>query len=666
MKTIVSTLVLFIAFSCLSQKAPFKFGKLTKEEFSVKECSFYPEAQSMILGKYGFLRIVYNDNVQRWNYEMDVIVRKKIFSKEDKDAGSIKIRVYDPVEGTREEDVRSLKGVTYNVKAGKLEKTKLAKSSVFETRINDYVSEVSFTFPDVQEGSVIEYSYTIGSDFINSLNTWNFQSNVPVAYSEFVYRIPEYFDYQVSQEGSVILLESSKTERNETFTYSYMTQSTIQNATPRKVSNTMSSNSSQTQMIARDLLPIIDEPYMNNKVNIPNRLEFQLRSYKMPGAIREYVAGSYEKFNAEMLDRSSFGEKLSEGNFAKDKIAEIGNVSKTQMATQLHSWLQGHFTWNGYNGFTSSDAGRKAFKDAEGNVSDINLSYIAACREAGITAYPVILSTRGNGTPHPIYPAFDRFNYVLALVELDEGSFLVDPSSDLPFGSIPLKCRNYKGWKVSETGGSWIDLKSNSDYGSSVLITYEFDDENIKSKVSCKEDGYKAFATLDSYQKEGEESYFQNIEKNMEEWMFENPIMEESQWNMPVKYSYEITQEIDDASTIYLTPLLTGVVLDNPFKRETRMSNIDFAYNQSYMVIAQLNLPEGYSAELPASTAISLPDKAGSFTYTANQNGQTVQVLSSFKLNKTDFSSKEYGALKQFYQLMVDKNKEVVILKKGT
>ena len=58
-----------------------------------------------------------------------------------------------------------------------------------------------FTLPDVREGSVIEYAYTVTSDFLFNFQDWTFQRDIPVRWSEYRASIPEYFDYKMLHAG---------------------------------------------------------------------------------------------------------------------------------------------------------------------------------------------------------------------------------------------------------------------------------------------------------------------------------------------------------------------------------------------------------------------------------------------------------------------------------
>ena len=135
---------------------------------------------------------------------------------------------------------------------------------------------------------------------------------------------------------------------------------------------------------------------MNNKPNVPARLEFQLMSIHMPNRPIKMVAGNYEDFNKNIMDWTSFGKTLNNGNFAKDKIATLSEDPTTR-AKEIYTWLANHFSHNDVFGFTSDKVGRSAFNEGQGSVADINLTLVAVYREAGLEAYPVILSTRGHG-----------------------------------------------------------------------------------------------------------------------------------------------------------------------------------------------------------------------------------------------------------------------------
>ena len=51
-------------------------------------------------------------------------------------------------------------------------------------------------FPNVKDGSVLEWKYELMSENIFSLGTWYFQYSIPVVHSSYKVSIPSYFNYQ--------------------------------------------------------------------------------------------------------------------------------------------------------------------------------------------------------------------------------------------------------------------------------------------------------------------------------------------------------------------------------------------------------------------------------------------------------------------------------------
>ena len=81
--------------------------------------------------------------------------------------------------------------------------------------------------------------------------------------------------------------------------------------------------------------------------------------------------------------------------------------------------IQVNSVWDKHYHFLSNIAGKTLYKKKEGDVVDINLTLIAALKYHGLKAYPVILRTRNSGIPNPVYPDKYKFNYVIALVQID-------------------------------------------------------------------------------------------------------------------------------------------------------------------------------------------------------------------------------------------------------
>ncbi len=61
---------------------------------------------------------------------------------------------------------------------------------------------------------------------------------------------------------------------------------------------------------------------------------------------------------------------------------------------------------------------------------------------------------------------------------------------------------------------------------------------------------------------------------------------------------------------------------------------------------------------------LSLPNKDGKFIYQISTLGNKLICTLSFAINKSLFLPTEYDFLKQFYQMVINKQNEPVVLKK--
>ncbi len=652
-------LCLFVSLSVSAQKLPFKFGKVDVSDLEMKQCDFYPDATSMTLAEYGIINFKFSDD-HGFQYIMDVAVRKKIFKITDADQGNVKIHTYSPARGSAEEEISSLRAFCHNLVNGKVERIKLDNQEYFKKRLNDYWVEISFAIPNIKEGSVIEYTYKKTSDYLYNLTTWDFQSDIPAAHSEIRFTIPEYFNYQISQVGSSFITEDRSDDKRETFSYKWEQQGAFGQV--EKGTGTLESNSKYRRLVSNNIPPVEDEPYMNNRSDVISRLQFQLVSTKMPNSVVKMVAGNYEKFNSELLSSTSFGERLKHPGFVKNFREQCDHDSDKEKARAIYTHIATHFSWNKVYSFMSSDAGRQAYNQAEGSVADINLTLVTAFRALGLEAYPVILSTRGNGSVHPVYPSYEEFNYMLGAVKIDEKWYLCDASSKLPFGQIPLRCRNGQGWLVSEQGGQWIDMKTGSTYTEATTLRTEISAEKITTHITNKCSGYAALKTYNEIAKKNTGEYGEDLANRFSDVEMNNLKVSELELGEPVKMEYDISKENDDSDILYIQPVLTGSITENPFKREERRSVIDFPYEFNFKVMSQIVVPEGYSIELPEQQRIVLPKNGGSFTFSCGKNGNLVTVVSQVRIIQNVFTPAEYPVLKQFYQIIADKNQEPVVL----
>ncbi|MBL4904480.1 MAG: hypothetical protein JKZ00_00255 [Flavobacteriaceae bacterium] len=176
MKKIVY-LVLFVSTLCLGQRGKTtKLGLTTMAELQMTTYEKDTTANAVVLYEHANL---YIDEANKYVFRTDYYHRVKLFKKEAFDRATIAISLY------KSERVEEIKAITYNLVDGKsIRKVHLLKNNVFKKKTSESWKEVTFTLPNITEGSVIEYVYSVLSPY-HLLDDWYFQSDIPKVKSEY-------------------------------------------------------------------------------------------------------------------------------------------------------------------------------------------------------------------------------------------------------------------------------------------------------------------------------------------------------------------------------------------------------------------------------------------------------------------------------------------------
>ena len=157
-----------------AQDFKMKFGKIDMDELKMTEYDKDASASAVILGDFGDIDFQYNETQGYFEIFFTRHTRIKILKKNGYHWADHEISLYD--NNRIAEKVYSLKGYTYNLENGKLVKDKLKKESQFYERKSKNWNALKFTMPVVREGSIIEYSYVIKSNYIFNLPEWHFST----------------------------------------------------------------------------------------------------------------------------------------------------------------------------------------------------------------------------------------------------------------------------------------------------------------------------------------------------------------------------------------------------------------------------------------------------------------------------------------------------------
>ena len=98
---------------------------------------------------------------------------------------------------------------------------------------------------------------------------------------------------------------------------------------------------------------------------------------------------------------------------------------------------------------------------------------------------------------------------------------------------------------------------------------------------------------------------------------------------------------------------------------EERNYPVDFSYPMQNKISITIEVPQGYAvASLPQGLNIKTGMDIGTFKYNILDSGKFIQVVISTDIMTPIVSSDNYGTLKEFFQQIVNKENDKIVLKK--
>lgn len=673
--TVFSIFILVSIGDLNAQKNPMKFGKIEVNDLKMTVYEKDTSANAVVLGDFGNIYFQYNNSAGYFEIYFKRHTRIKILNKNGYNWADHEISLYDDNKIT--EAVSSLKGYTYNLEKGKQVKDKLTKDSQFYEDTRKNWKSLKFSMPNVREGSIIEYTYVLKSNYIFTLPEWYFQYTIPVRWSELYVTTPEYYVYKKWMKGYEALSTNQQEQGKGTIQIvnrsEHGASMSLGARTPTSVDN-IEYRTDIYRMVAKDVPAFHEEPMTSSIENYISTIKFELSTVNMPGTALKHYTESWESINKNLLGNESFGGQLKGGAFL-NKDAEIITSSSAEPVDKMvaaHEYIKNHMKWNGTNNKYATSSLRSAYNDGEGSAGDINLMLIVMLNKVGLNSEPVILSTRANGVINSNNPILSNFNYVIAHVKIDGKDYFLDATDPLcSLDILPPRCLNGKGFVVDENGYKWIDINPNVDYGYASIANLKINEEGeILGTITNSRRHYAAYSFRKKIKEvKSEDDFISEIESNnsgltIEDYKFTN--IDSIQKSVKEQYEVSIEDKTEMMSDfIYLNPMLYEQIKSNMFKLKERKYPVDFSYPRKESYILNLELPEGYAVEeLPGSSKVSMSNKSAVFSYEILSAGNKVQLLSTISINKPVFIFDEYSELMEFYNKIIEKHAEQIVLKK--
>ena len=663
-------LLLITTFLNFAYSQDFKFGKVSKEELQEKFNPLDSSAPATILYRD---HKVYFNYVQSKGFEVitEVHERIKIYNQEGFQYATEQILLYK--SGSDREKISKIKGVTYNIIDDKIIEDKLGKEAIFNNEYSKYRDEVKLTMPNIKEGTVIEYSYTIHSPF-NNIDEIHLQFGIPVKKIKANIVIPEYFNFTPKTKGYLAFTpKTSKKSESINFTEKNRSGGMGFTATTTSYNSSKLDYISNITTIDLDHVPALkEENFVNNINNYRSSIKYELASIKFPNSYLETFTTSWESVAKNIYEYEGFGGELSKSGYYESDIDEL--IAKTtdnmERAAIIFNYVKSKMNWNNYNSVLCDVGVRKAYKENVGNSAEINLMLTSMLRYAGINANPVLVSTRSHGIS--LFPTREGFNYVITAIEMANNVILLDATEKFSYPNVlPERVLNWYGRLIRKDGSSsQINLMPTNTSKQIVSVSFSLDETGVVEGKLRKQltDNY-ALLYRNNFYAVNEDDYLEKLENSLggiEIKDFE--LLNQQKISEPISESFSFSKEnaIDViGDKIYFNPMLFMVMDENPFKLEKRDYPVDFSYPKSTKYMINIKIPETHKIEfLPESAAVGLPDNLGLFKYNIGSTDNNIQIIINHEINSAIIAPLYYEALKEFYNQVVQKETEKIVLTK--
>jgi len=614
-----------------------KFGDVSKEELALKECAFDKDANAIV-----FLHEAVSDYDNTGALITIHHIRLKILKESGLDEANIEIPFYRKNDF---EYIDKVEGLTINATAdGNMTKDKLDKSTVYSKEIDKRFGEVFFAFPSVKVGSILEYKYRSTMKHYGGLDDWDFQGELPVVLSKYYLVILPglEFAYLVNKRPDLAVVAKPVPDKGAIY------------------------------FEMQNVPGLRREPYMDARKDYLQKVTFQLSKYKKSGSEEGYMS-SWSEVNKQLMFDPVFGEQLKKNIHADELEPLLSSARSPQEKMKIvYDFVRGNMIWNRIHSKYSIDGVKEAWRKKTGTSGDINLLLVNMLQDAGLRAYPMLVSERAHGRINADYPFIDQFNSVYACVTIDSRNYYLDATDPYcPAHITPYDILNTTAFIVNKNSGELINIKNDSlQYTETIISNMDVkEDGSMKGTISVQSEDYARMERLQNAAEDKEKtknSYFHIEGFPMEITDFK--IKNKENDSLALEQEFEFAGQLNSSGDYKLVPLnfIPGFS-KNPFISDHRFSNINFGYRRTFKLTSSIQLPDGLVPDnLPKAVRMTTPDNSFLFTRKLAYDSafHIIDCNIYLAFNKSLFDAGDYDTLREVYKNIFAYLKEPILLKK--
>lgn len=619
------------------------FGIADSAELQLKSCLFETDANAMKLF-----------DIQESEYEPSAFggkvvtkkrVRIKIFNEKGYKYASVRVPYY---AGKKSTQVGNLEGVIYTMnEEGKISNQKLSEEDFYRQRINDRIGMVTFTFPNLKAGCVLEYQYTIEEKRRLEFDFWFIQSDLPVAYTEMITVVPTFASVK-----AILFGNDTVSQKKEMLTKGLDKEKTI--------------------YYKENIKSFRPEPFMSSISDHLLRMGFILSKQKSL-FMEEMPPQSIWRMAANLLLKSGFfDEQFKKQITGTDKIVDSASklFSPEDKLRYLYNAVRKRFLYTEGQALYPDDIA-DAWKKRKGSSAEINMILMNLLKRSGVNCHPIFVSTREHGKINTDFPNFGQFNGCDILVNINNVNYLIDASIQTQSYKIPpINILNRKALLMDPDNINWIMVTDDRPLFKETTTLFATINKSgiIETGATIASEHYAKKLAIDTSQTNENSSAWEFLfKKKTDEIKIISDKSEDLGVDQPFIRSLEFDMEATNAGNFYfINPQFFSTKNNNPFKDSLRLYDIDLGCNQEIRLNLQLEIPTIFTLEqVPKSIIIRSPDSSFIFSRLITQSGREIALSQVLEIRKALFTKNEYAGLSEFFKQIVTLMNEEIIIKKN-
>jgi transglutaminase-like putative cysteine protease len=317
------------------------------------------------------------------------------------------------------------------------------------------------------------------------------------------------------------------------------------------------------------------------------------------------------------------------------------------------------------------------WKRGYGNGRQINWLFLAMARAAGFEAYSVYISSRSEYFFNPQLMNPNQLNGDVVLVKLNGKEVYCDPATAFaPFGLLSWPETGVKGLRLDKEGGSWVmtTLPPSSDSRIERKADLKLTQEGaLEGKLTVTFSGLEALWRRIEERNEDATNRKKFLEDQVKEYIpvgVELDLTNQPNWGgstptLAAEFELKVPGWVSGAGRRALVPVgLFSAPEKHAFEHANRVHAIYFSYPSEKFDDVTIDLPLGWQvSSLPPVQ--NLDAKAALYNLKVENNKGTLHLTRQLNMDLLMVEVKLYPTLRNFFQVVRTGDEQQIVLQPG-